>query len=219
MKTRYEAILFDFDGTLVDTASDIAHYANIVLERNGFRARTLEEVKRAVGRGVHELLQTLAPDFNPTSLEKAVEEFKTMYREDPASRSKPFEGVEELLGGPLKNLRKAICTNKPQDITEQILKALKIDSHFDLCVGLFSGFPAKPDPASANHILETLGLNHQTTLFIGDSYIDGFTAANCKLDFGYCTYGYDSAEESSPMWIFNKPADWMIAIDSMHGKA
>lgn len=219
MKRRYDVILFDFDGTLVDTAPDIAYFANVILKRYGYAEQSIDAVKRAVGKGVHELIKGLSPEFPAAELERAVESFKELYRAAPAGRSQPFQGVTELLAGPLAGMKLAICTNKPQDITEHILKELGMEAHFDECLGLFNGFPPKPDPTGALHLMRQLGARKETTLFIGDSHIDSLTAQSIGVDFGYCSYGYDAPGPAKPRWIFQSPADWAIAVDQSSERA
>src|SRR5688572_14893795 len=104
----YDLILFDFDGTLVDTAPDIAFYANEVLVESGYPPKSLQEVTRAIGFGVHELLKTLAPEFaaDAEGLERAVQIFKMRYAAEPVVRSTVYPHVLEMLEGPLKHKKK-----------------------------------------------------------------------------------------------------------------
>ena len=206
----YELIIFDFDGTLVDTLDDIAYYANQVLGVFGFPQQPVLEVKKSIGSGVHDLLRTLAPSLSsdPSNLEKAVNLFKASYRAKPVIRTDVFQDVRAMLEGPLSNLKKAIVTNKPQDITEQILKELKIGHYFEMTIGIDAGFLPKPDAAATQHVISSLGFSPKQCVFVGDSSVDAFTAKNAGVDFAWVSYGYDNLREIKPLLIFSSPAEW-----------
>lgn len=208
---RYDLVLFDFDGTLVHTILDIAHYANLTLKEFGYPEHTIEEVQKAVGWGVHELLKKLEPDFAPREelLDRAVAFFKERYQAVPALHSQPYPGVREMLEGPLGRVKKGIVTNKPQDITIVILKSLGLFSHFETVVGLHAGFPPKPDPAGMLHAIQKLGSSREETLYIGDSNVDAETCRNAGVDFGWAEYGYDVLEEGRQAAArFKSAAEW-----------
>ncbi|MGH7197188.1 MAG: HAD family hydrolase [Candidatus Omnitrophota bacterium] len=207
---KYKLLIFDFDGTLVDTAPDIALYANAVLAEHGFHARSLPEVKKAVGRGVHELLRELAPAFgeDPPKLDEAVISFKKRYWEKPVVHTRPFRGVVETLSGPLRPFKKAIVTNKPHGLTQKILDELSLGSFFDGVIGLDMEFPAKPDPASVRRVMESQNALPAETLFLGDSYVDAKTCRNAGVDFAWVDWGYDRANGFKPAFTFSSPLDW-----------
>lgn len=190
---QYRLLIFDFDGTLVDTAPDIAYHVNAVLRLHGLPEQPLARVKKAIGRGMHELLRDLGFDKDAAALDAAVAELKKRYTESPVIETAPYPGVKEMLAGPLGPIKKAIATNKPQLLTEKILRQLSLERHFELVVGDGSNFPRKPDPASVRHILKTLGVEAAEAFFIGDSCVDHQTAVNAGVDFAWMTYGYDES--------------------------
>jgi phosphoglycolate phosphatase len=196
----YPLVIFDFDGTLVDTAPDIAHYANGVLADHGFAPRGIEDVKRAIGKGVHELLKGLAPALGDDSekLEQAVATFRSRYAENPVLSTKPYPHVVRMLEVALRGAKKAIATNKPQEITERILKILSLDRHFDLVIGMGSPFPPKPDPASLRHIVDRMGAKKGETVLVGDSAVDAEAARRADVDFVWMEYGYDRSPGADP---------------------
>ena len=210
--SKYKLIIFDFDGTLVDTAPDIALHANRVLNEFGYPSHGIEEVKRAVGRGVHELLKGLNEGFiaDAAKLETAVKLFKQNYLDEPVIFSKPYPGVKETLIGPLSGLKKAIVTNKPDQLTKKILGELSLASYFDMVIGLDSGYPAKPDPTSTQQVMKMLNASPNEVIFIGDSKVDDETCRNAGVDFGWVDYGYDELDGSVPVMKFSNPAEWKV---------
>jgi len=208
--STYKLLVFDFDGTLVDTVDDIAFHANSVLTDFGFERRPVIAVKKAIGKGVHELFLSLAPNFkeNKKDLEGAVSLFKKRYRNDPIRKTKPYPFVKKMLAGYLKNTQKAIVTNKPQDITRQILRDLKLDIYFTMTVGMFSDYAPKPDPTATEFVMRKLRALPRQTLFIGDSEIDSMTAYNANISFGWVKYGYGPMPELAPAFKFRNALAW-----------
>ncbi len=190
--TRYDLVLFDFDGTLVDTAPDIAHHANAVLRAFGLRERSLEEVKRATGRGVRELFKELGLPDRGDTLDRAISLMKTRYSEEPVIHTRPYPQVREALEGPLGCVKKGVVTNKLVGLTEQILEKLELRGFFELVMGEGSGWPRKPDPSGAIHAMRAFGASAERTLLIGDSAVDCETARNAGIGFVWVSYGYDS---------------------------
>lgn len=210
-KKKYELFVFDFDGTLVDTAGDIAIHANDVLKKFGFKAQTKTAVKNAIGFGVHELFKELTPSLktDPTRLEEAVRLFKKRYSNKPVISTVPFPHVSRVLATTLKNYPKAIVTNKPHALAVKILKLLKLDKHFQMVIGLDQGYPAKPDPTSLIHVINSLGIAHHKAVYIGDSAVDAKTCKNAKVDFVWMDYGYDlSLEKQKNLVRFSSAARW-----------
>ena len=214
MPAPYRLILFDFDGTLVDTVSDISFYVNEVLRERGFAEASVDEVKEAIGWGVHELLKLLAPGFETdlNALEQAVERFKTAYRARPVRLTRPFPHVVEMLEGPLRNTKKAIVTNKPQDITLRVLEELKIGRFFETVIGTNADFPPKPDPSAVMYLMGQTGVSKKGTVYIGDSRVDAETSANAGIDFAWVDYGYQGPGEFTPRYTFSSAADWKLLV-------
>jgi phosphoglycolate phosphatase len=191
----YHLVIFDFDGTLVDTLQDIAYYANLVLREFGSMDRSPDDVKKAIGWGVRELFSNLSPELgrDPGRLEEAVARFRKYYNENPVRATRPMPGVREALAGPLEDVKKAIITNKPQDVTKSILKQLKLEAYFDPVIGMHGSYPPKPDPASTFFTMQFHGVVPNETVLIGDSRVDFETARAAGVDFIWMTNGYDDS--------------------------
>lgn len=213
---KYDLVIFDFDGTLVDTAPDIALYANQILKDYGFEEKSLEEVKKAVGHGVHELLKDLSSDGfagKEALLDEAVLEFKKRYTENPVIHSKPYPFVLEMLNGPLQKVKKAIATNKPHELTLKILDLLKMNHYFNPVIGAGLDFPHKPDPAAVFFIMQSCGIKKKQVLFIGDSRVDYETSKNAGIDFVSMSYGYDSWRPEPSIPLLNCASGWRQHLD------
>ncbi len=208
---KYKLFIFDFDGTLVDTLPDISYHANAVLERMGCPKRRLSQVERAIGWGVHELFMGLAPQLahDKERLDEAVVLFKKRYSEDPVARTKPYPYVRRMLSGPLKDISKVILTNKPQEITERILKALELEKYFLKTIGMQPLYPPKPDPTTAKLLLRQFEVLPEQALLIGDSAVDHETAQNAGIAFVWMRYGYDdSLRRVKPIRSMRSAAQW-----------
>lgn len=210
----YRLFIFDFDGTLIDTLRDIRHYANEVLSEQGYAERSLEEVKKAVGWGVHELFKKLAPDLDQREddLERAVQSFKKRYDENPTLHAKPYPNIIKALNGPLGPYPKAIVTNKPQDITEHILRKLNLSELFQYVIGLHAGYPPKPDPASVEYIIRASAVPREQVIYIGDSRVDAEVSRRANIDFAWVNYGYDTLNGDKCDYEFSDPMEWKSLV-------
>lgn len=216
---KHKLVVFDFDGTLVDTAPDIIYHVNTVLREFGYPPSAAARVREAVGHGVHRLVGDLAGDLgnDMEKLERAVRRFKALYAAEPVLRSAAYPDVARMLEGPLKPFRKAVLTNKLHSLTESILVRLDLRRHFDLVIGDGSGFPMKPDPASMFHLLKQLGVSKEETLFVGDSEVDRKTAENSGVDFLWASYGY-SRTDVLPSASCSSPSEWAEHLSRTNNK-
>jgi phosphoglycolate phosphatase len=206
----YRLLVFDLDGTLVDTAPDIWRCANEVLREMGHKERTLEEIKGAIGRGVHELLLHLSKSklFHDQELEKAVNLFREKYSKSLTRDSRPYPDVGRVLSGPLQKVRKAVVTNKPHDMSLRILQDFKLDTLFFKVVGVGKEFPPKPDPAGLLAVIKEAGVQPQETLLIGDSSVDKITSEKAGVDFAWVDHGYEDLSKVNPERIFRSATEW-----------
>lgn len=208
----YQCLVFDLDGTLANTAEDIAESANEVLRYFQLPVKPLFEVIPAIGHGVHDLLgKLLPPDICSNGrFEKAVAIFKEHYEKYCVQKTKLYPKVREVLSGPLYPCPKAIVTNKPHHLTEIILDKLQITDYFDPIIGTGRHFPPKPNKDSMVSILNQYGISPDKLLFIGDSKVDAQTAKNAGVDFGWVSYGYDFVDPRDAQWTFSNPQEWEV---------
>jgi phosphoglycolate phosphatase len=195
-----KAVVFDLDGTLIDSAPDIAHALNRAAERRGIEAFPLDEVKEMIGGGVPQLVGRAlrARGLPGDGLMPLVEEFIALYRENLTTNTTIYEGGRELLAqlhG--EGRRLGICTNKNHELTVGILQQLDLLKYFGSVLGEREGRPRKPDPAPLLEVVAELGASPQSALMAGDSEADVACARAAKMpvlvvDFGYSRVAPDA---------------------------
>jgi phosphoglycolate phosphatase len=141
-----------------------------------------------------------------------VEDFKRRYRRRPVISTAPFPHVLDMLRGPLKGTPKAIVTNKPQDITLEILGTLRMTEDFASVIGMHAGFPAKPDPSSVREMMGRFHATPSETVYVGDSNVDAETSENAGIDFAWVDYGYDMLQGRKAAHHFSSATEWQALL-------
>lgn len=210
-------LIFDLDGTLVDSLSGIATSLNHALSGLGLPSHVTADVRRFIGDGSWVLAKRAAPADSPVEAINAIElAFKAHYDASWIHGTFPYEGISELLqhlqklGHPL-----AILSNKPHPFTEAIAKAVFPQIAFDVVVGQKPGIPHKPDPTGALEIVRAFGLPAADCILIGDSTIDLETSRNAGLRSIAVTWGYhDRAplEAAKPDALIDSPAQLIARL-------
>lgn len=188
------AVVFDLDGTLIDSAPDLARSLNIVLTERGRAEVSLDRVKGFIGDGGAKLVERGLAATGGASKEEvgsAFRRFLEVYEAEPAVLTRPYPGVEETLallqaaGTPL-----AICTNKPRVATHAVLAALSLDRYFGAVVGGDSLPVRKPDPAPLRAALRGIGAEAGSAVMVGDNEHDSATATAAGVPCVLVSYGY-----------------------------
>jgi phosphoglycolate phosphatase len=208
-------IIFDLDGTLLNTIDDLAHACNHALMQSGFPTHAIEEYPALVGNGVKNLIRRALPDNERTeeNVERVYTAFVPYYDAHNADYTRPYEGIVELL----QNLKQAghtlaVASNKYQAATEKIVNQL-FPSIFDVILGEREGIARKPDPQIVYDILSTLSpiaSKLSPSLYVGDSLVDAATAKAAKLPFIACTWGFCTEEQlltANPDYLVHHPSD------------
>ena len=164
-------ILYDLDGTLVDTRLDIAQAANHMLQQLRAPALPVEAVCRFVGRGVHQLVSGCLHTDDPALIEEGVRIYRAHYTEHLLDSSRLYPGVREVLEH-FKTRRQAVITNKPNPYSRQILIGLGVADYFLEIIAGDSPYPKKPDPSAVLALMEQERLTPTETCIVGDSSID-----------------------------------------------
>lgn len=198
-------ILYDLDGTIVDTRKDIANAANHMITHFGGPAKLDEEIYQFVGRGIYPLIEGCLGTTDKSQVEQGLKIYRKRYTEHLLDYTKLYEGAEALLKF-FSDRHQAVVTNKPDPYATDILKALGAHSYLFRVVAGNSGLPAKPDPASVRALMEETGVDSNETLFLGDSLIDLETAKNAGVDVILLSHGFTDRlvlESAKPVRIFD----------------
>jgi len=190
-----KAVIFDLDGTLLDTLTDLANAVNAALEANGMPVRTIDEIRQFVGNGARNLLIRSVPDGleNP-KFEKTLAAFRSYYAEHCKDYTKPYEGITELLESLKKlGIKMAIVSNKPDSAVKELAKEYFGDC-IAVAIGDREGVARKPAPDTVYKALEELGVSTKDAVYVGDSDVDIMTAMNAEMPCISVTWGFRNRE-------------------------
>lgn len=192
----YRTVIFDLDGTLLNTLEDLADAGNWVCRYNGWPEHSLEEYRTMVGHGLADLVRKFSPEScrSPLMLVNTLSQFNGYYGQHNMDKTRPYEGLENLVAElNRQGLRLAVYSNKADDFSRQIVEHF-FPGMFALVRGKVRGVPVKPDPTGVRQILTELGADPAQTLFVGDSSVDIETAHNAGLAACGVTWGFRSRE-------------------------
>ena len=193
---RFDAVIFDLDGTLLDSVRDIAEAGNHAMRTVGRPTFPVADYNRLAGQGLPALIRdALGPD-HPDLFDAAIAAHTAHYAEHGTTHTRPFPGVPELLDTlRAAGLRRAILSNKPHDATVDVVARLLPDTPFDAVVGHRPPTPTNPDPTSALALAQTLGVEPSAVAYIGDTAADMQTAVNAGFHPIGVTWGFRDAAE------------------------
>jgi phosphoglycolate phosphatase len=188
-------LIFDLDGTIVDTAPDLLASLNAVLTRAGHRPVVPSELRNLVGHGVRRLFERAfactGTAVSPERLTAYCEEFLMYYRANIARESRPFPRVPETLDRLAeRGFGLGMCTNKPQALTELLLGELNLARHFLAIYGAGRASANKPDPRHVYEVVDAIKGDRSRTLMVGDSPVDVAAARNANIPVIVMSYGY-----------------------------
>ena len=192
MKQIY-TILFDLDGTLVDTAPDLMDAHNHVMKKFGHEEKKLSDVKSLAGKGAWVMMQrSFRQEIKDEKLKKEMtKEFIDFYSQNIDRGSKPIDGVIQFLKwAKSKNISMAVCTNKQERLAVDLLKKLKMYDFFEYVAGSDTFSFNKPDPRHLTNVVEIIQGDLKKTIMIGDSEVDGKSAENANIPFVLVDDGY-----------------------------
>jgi len=189
----FTAVVFDLDGTLIDSAPDIRASANHMLEGLGTDPLDLETVISFIGNGIPKLVERCLAHVNlPANIHpEALAAFSAHYNAHPMTLTEMYPGAASLLTDlACRDVALGICTNKPEAPARAILEGLGIAGQFQAVIGGDTLPVRKPDPAPLHAAIAALGATPETTLYVGDSETDYLTARNAGIPIAYFTGGY-----------------------------
>ncbi|AEI94635.1 phosphoglycolate phosphatase [Roseobacter litoralis] len=191
---KLKQIIFDLDGTLIDSAPDLRAAMNVVLVELGRQPLDLKTVIGFIGNGVEKLVaRSLAATGGAEAQlhPRALELFLQAYAKDKTTLTRPFPGVFECLDR-LKEagIPMGLCTNKPHGPANEICEVMGLDGYFGVISGALPDVPKKPDPAPLLAVIDALGGDPASTVYVGDSAVDYDTARAAQVPFRLYTQGY-----------------------------
>ncbi len=215
MVMNYKAVIFDLDGTLLDTLGDLTDSMNFALNELGMPKREAQECRMMIGNGVVKFAERALPDNRKDCVEEVLQIMKAHYIDNCCNKTRPFEGILELL----EKLRKmgvklAVLTNKQHD---QALKTVDyyFNGFFNEIAGITAERKIKPDPESTLEICSKMNIEPSQALFVGDSDVDMETAGNAGILPVGVSWGFREAEllkKAGAQIIVDKPAQILDLI-------
>ena len=193
---NYNPIIFDLDGTLLNTLGDLAAAGNHALEQSGFPVHAEKEYRYFVGNGIPKLIERICPpNTSAETLERVHTLFAEYYEQHKADRTKPYDGMTELLAELKERGITAVCnTNKDYVFSEVLLRSFYGDTLSEI-VGAGLGYNVKPDPAAALYLAKKYAVEDLKPLYVGDSGVAMQTALNANIDGCGVLWGFRDREE------------------------
>lgn len=194
--TMIDTVIFDLDGTLLNTLEDLTDSVNASLNEYGFKGHTLEEVKSYVGNGLGKLIERAIPGGIENEHYNQVLSFmKDYYSKNCLNKTKPYDGVLELIDQlNKKGIKTAIVSNKPDPEVKELAKVFFKGIAPDFAVGESEKIKRKPSPDAVNDIISRLGSKKENTIYVGDSDVDFNTAKNAGVECISVTWGFKTRE-------------------------
>jgi phosphoglycolate phosphatase len=218
--TKVQGVVFDLDGTLLNSLADIARAANMVLQRHAFAGHDVAAYRSFVGYGVRRLLQQTVPGAyreDAELMERMIEEFAELYRQTWNVQSHLYAGIPELLDQLVRRgVALAVLSNKPQAATLRCVRYFLPQYDFAAVLGQQEGRPPKPDLTGAREILDVFGLAPPACLYLGDTAVDMLTARGAGMIPVGVSWGFREVEElraAGARRIIDHPRELLPLLD------
>lgn len=208
------AVIFDLDGTLLDTLEDLTDATNAALRHFGCPERTREEVRSFVGNGAERLIRLALPGKeNDPEVSEVLSWYKAFYAAHSQCKTRPYEGILEALAEVRQHFPVAVVSNKPDNATKLLCKQYFGDVY---ALGEGSGMPRKPAPDMVHRAMEEIGTDH--CIYVGDSEVDVLTAKNAGVPCLSVLWGFRDKEmllEAGAEHFCENPADLLKNLKEM----
>ncbi len=219
MRPSIQGMIFDLDGTLIDSLQDIASAMNRTLRAFGYPEHDLASYRYFVGDGIRKLVERSIPESERGDdlIDRVLADYQQDYRDHWRDVTQPYPGIPEMLDGMIRRgLPMAVFSNKPHDLTRQCVEALLEPWPFDPVEGQKPDVPRKPDPAGAMAIAAQWKMNPETIAFVGDTATDMLTATGAGMFALGVTWGFrteSELRENGADLICHQPAEILAAVD------
>jgi phosphoglycolate phosphatase len=208
---KFKAVLFDLDGTLIDTIEDIGNAVNRVLLNKGFKEHTISTYRHFVGDGSRTLITRALPEEHRSKnlISTCLKEFAEDYSRNIAVKTRPYDGIPEMLDAlKVRDLKLAVLSNKPDLLTKKCVSTILSKWDFDVVLGQRDSVPLKPDPHSALEVAEILAISPENFLYLGDTAVDMKTAVAAGMFPVGVLWGFrtrNELKESGARAIIDEP--------------
>lgn len=188
---RYQTVIFDMDGTILETLEDMCASVNVTMDHVGYPRRTMDEVRRFVGNGAAKLIERCMPaGAEDPRYPAALEFYRAYYDAHAQIKTGPYPGIPELLNQlSREGVRLAVVSNKPDEAVRALTERY-FPGVFPVAIGNRDGWATKPAPDSVYEAMCLLGARRESTVYVGDSDVDVDTARNAGLDSVIVTWGF-----------------------------
>ena len=191
MEKLVKSIIFDLDGTLVDTLPDIHAASSEMLKSINLEPLPPKQVRSFIGNGIDKLIERCLNAYGVSRSKEAIRVFMEYYQANPTTLSKCYENVEFVLFQlKSRGLKLGICTNKPSNLTNKVLEKLSLKKYFETIICGDTLHFKKPDARPLLEAVKGLESDPESSIFIGDSEVDMKTALSANIGFGFFTQGY-----------------------------
>lgn len=210
-----KTVIFDLDGTLLNTLEDLKEATNFALSKYNYPTRTLEEVRCFVGNGVRKLIERAVPE-NCQNVEECLAVFKQNYSEIMYNHTAPYNGILKILSDLKANgIKIGVVSNKFDSAVKELCKKYFADL-IDIAIGQADDVPKKPAPDGVFKAMRELGADKLSTIYVGDSDVDVATAKNAKLPCIGVTWGFRDREYlKGANFIIDNPNDINVIIKGL----
>jgi len=215
-----KGIIFDMDGTILNTIDDITDSVNYALASLEYPLQTVLQVKMAVGNGAIQLIERVLPTGSPKELVmKVFKIYQAHYDQNNSNKTGPYDGIMLLLNQlRTKGFKLSVVSNKYNHLVQELNEKI-FNKYFDVSIGEIKGIPIKPAPDMIYRALELLELKKDEVLFVGDSEVDMLTATNAKLKSVGVTWGFRDQsvlEAHHADFIIHQPEELFYVIERMN---
>jgi phosphoglycolate phosphatase len=212
-----DLLIFDLDGTLIDSKLDLAHSVNAARAHMGLGPLDLALISKYVGHGAPVLMRrAMGPEISDVQVAEALEFFLEHYRQHAFDRTRPYPGVKESLERlHAADKRLAVLTNKPVELSRKIMEGLTLAPLFFQVYGGNSFAAKKPDPAGVRQLMTEAGIGRDRTMMVGDTSVDVETARNagvpvCGVKYGFQPASFENAPPDLLVDRMEQLADWVL---------
>lgn len=211
-------VIFDLDGTLIDTIADVGKSCNKALQHYDFPTHDISYYESCVGGNLETFIAKILPPstINEENINKVKKLYREFYKKHCCDATEAYKGVLDVLVQLREDGHKiAVNTNKGQGLSELVLHKIFKGFSFDDVVGYVEEYPHKPDPSGVHRIIEKLEWKNKACVYVGDTITDLRTAENANIPCIYCTWGQGNANDielSTPKYIVQNPYELLVYI-------